>query len=72
MIESIYNYKKMSSVLATGGQPLEIPGTSEALPKIKELLDFYRENNKHIVHIIRIYKVSSCKVGVIPKNRLRI
>lgn len=37
------------------GQPLEIAGTSAALPIMKQLLDFYRENNKPIVHIIRIY-----------------
>jgi nicotinamidase-related amidase len=38
------------------GQPWAIPGTSAALPKIKQLLDFYRKNNKPIVHIVRIYK----------------
>ncbi len=36
------------------GQPLEIPGTSAALPKMKQLLDFYRKINKPIVHIVRI------------------
>jgi nicotinamidase-related amidase len=38
------------------GQPLEIPGTSAALPNIKLLLDFYRKENLPIVHIVRIYK----------------
>ena len=46
------------------GQPLEIPGTSAALPKMKQLLDFYRENNKPIVHIIRIYKADGSNVDL--------
>ena len=45
-------------------QPLEIPGTSTVLPKIKQLLDFYRENNKPIVHIIRIYKNDASNVDL--------
>ncbi len=52
------------------GQCLEIPGTSAALPKMKQLLDFYRENNKPIIHIVRIYKadgsnVDLCRRGLI-------
>ena len=46
------------------GQPLEIPGTSAALPKIKQLLDFYRKNNKPIVHIVRIYKADGSNVDL--------
>jgi len=46
------------------GQPLEIPGTSTALPKMKQLLDFYRENNKPIVHIVRIYKADGSNVDL--------
>jgi len=45
-------------------QPLEIPVTSAILPKIKQLLDFYRENNKPIVHIIRIYKNDASNVDL--------
>ena len=45
-------------------QPLEIPGTSDALPKMKLLLDFYRENNKPIVHIARIYKANGSNVDL--------
>lgn len=46
------------------GQPLEIPGTSDALPKIKELLDFYRKNNLPIIHIVRIYKIDGSNVDL--------
>jgi len=45
-------------------QPLEIPGTSAVLPKIKQLLDLYRENKKPIVHIIRIYKDDASNVDL--------
>lgn len=50
------------------GQPLEIPGTSAALPKIKQLLDFYRENNKPIIHIVRIYKSDGSNVDLCRKE----
>lgn len=46
------------------GQPLEIPGTSDALPKIKELLNFYRKNNLPIIHIVRIYKTDGSNVDL--------
>jgi len=46
------------------GQPLEIPGTSAVLPKIKQLLDFYRENNWPIIHIVRIYKADGSNVDL--------
>ena len=45
-------------------QPLEIPGTSAALPQMKLLLDFYRDNNKPIVHIVRIYKANGSNVDL--------
>ena len=38
------------------GQPLEILGTSAAIPKIKRILDLYRKKKMPIVHIVRIYK----------------
>jgi nicotinamidase-related amidase len=38
------------------GQPLEIPGTSAAIPKIRRILDVYRKKKMPIVHIVRIYK----------------
>jgi nicotinamidase-related amidase len=37
------------------GQPLEIPGTSAALPAMKRLLDGFRRAQAPIVHIVRLY-----------------
>ena len=53
------------------GQSLEIPGTSVVLPKIKILLDFYRKNNKPIVHIVRIYKADGSNVDLCRKESIQ-
>ena len=50
------------------GQPLEIPGTSAALPKIKKILDVYRQNKMPIVHIVRIYKRDGSNVDLCRKE----
>lgn len=50
------------------GQPLEIPGTSAALPKIKMILDAYREKRMSIVHIVRIYKKDGSNVDLCRKE----
>ncbi|MEE9575631.1 MAG: isochorismatase family cysteine hydrolase [Gammaproteobacteria bacterium] len=52
-------------------QPLEIPGTSAVLPKIKQLLDLYRENKKPIVHIIRIYKDDASNVDLCRRELVK-
>lgn len=46
------------------GQPLEIPGTSAALPNIKMILDTYRQQKMPIVHIVRIYKKDGSNVDL--------
>ncbi len=38
------------------GQPFEIPGTSAALPHIRQLLQVFRRAGKPIVHMVRLYK----------------
>jgi nicotinamidase-related amidase len=38
------------------GQPLEIAGTSEAVPKIAALAAAYRDAGRPIVHIVRLYR----------------
>ena len=50
------------------GHPLEIPGTSAALPKIKMVLDAYREKGLPIVHIVRIYKEDGSNVDLCRKE----
>ena len=50
------------------GQPLEIPGTSAALPKIRIILDAYRQKRTPIVHIVRIYKKDGSNVDLCRKE----
>jgi nicotinamidase-related amidase len=50
------------------GQPLEIPGTSAALPNIRKILDVYRLNRMPIVHIVRIYKQDGSNVDLCRKE----
>lgn len=38
------------------GEPLEIPGTSEAVPKIATLAAAFRDGGRPIVHIVRLYR----------------
>src|SRR5262245_57771563 len=37
------------------GQPFEIPGTSAILPRVRRLLDFFREQSRPIIHVVRLY-----------------
>lgn len=37
------------------GQPLEVPGTSAALPRIAKLCEAYRSAGLPIVHVLRLY-----------------
>lgn len=50
------------------GQPLEIPGTSAALPNIRAILDTYRKIGLPIVHIVRIYKRDGSNVDLCRKE----
>jgi nicotinamidase-related amidase len=38
------------------GQPLEIPGTSAALPTMGRLVRAFRETGRPIVHVVRLYR----------------
>lgn len=37
------------------GQPLEIPGTTAALPAIATLTQSFRESGRPIIHVVRLY-----------------
>jgi len=50
------------------GQPLEIPGTSAALPGIRSVLDAYREKGMPIAHIVRIYKRDGSNVDLCRRD----
>ncbi len=44
------------------GRPLEVPGTSEALPRIAALAAAFREAGRPIVHIVRLYRPDGSNV----------
>jgi nicotinamidase-related amidase len=46
------------------GQPLEIPGTSAALPAMQRLLDEFRQASRPIVHIVRLYRLDGSNVDL--------
>jgi nicotinamidase-related amidase len=46
------------------GQPCEIPGTSAILPTLKNLLQSFRETEKPIIHIMRIYQPDGSNVDL--------
>jgi nicotinamidase-related amidase len=55
------------------GQPLEIAGTSAALPAMRSLLASFRSARRPIVHIVRLYRsdasnVDLCRRGLIEKG----
>lgn len=50
------------------GQPLEIPGTSAALPAMQRLLAAYREARRPIVHIVRLYRSDGSNVDLCRRH----
>jgi nicotinamidase-related amidase len=46
------------------GAPIEIPGTMEALPGIRQLVQLFRLQNKPIVHVVRIYRPDGSNVDL--------
>jgi nicotinamidase-related amidase len=54
------------------GEPLEIPGTSEAVPRIAALASAFRKAERPIVHVVRLYmrdgsNVDLCRRAAIEK-----
>jgi nicotinamidase-related amidase len=52
------------------GQPLEVPGTSAALPRIRALAEAFRSARRPIVHVVRLYRrdgrnVDLCRRGAV-------
>jgi nicotinamidase-related amidase len=50
------------------GQPFEVPGTSAILPRMAALLQSYRNAEKPIVHLVRIYKADGSNVDLCRKE----
>jgi nicotinamidase-related amidase len=46
------------------GQPLEIAGTSAALPRMRELTAAFREAQRPIVHVVRLYHPDASNVDL--------
>ena len=46
------------------GQPLEIPGTSAAVPQIASLASAFRDAGRPIVHIVRLYRSDGSNVDL--------
>ncbi len=46
------------------GAPAEIPGTMEVVPKTRRLIEAFRQGNRPIVHVVRIYRPDGSNVDV--------
>ena len=53
------------------GQPLEIPGTSTALPNMLALLEAFRKLKRPIIHIVRIYKKDGSNVDLCRRSAVK-
>ena len=52
------------------GQPFEVPGTSQVLPRMTALLNAYRVAGKPIVHIVRIYTADGANADLCRRELL--
>jgi nicotinamidase-related amidase len=49
------------------GAPLEIPGTMDAVPRIRRLLDAFRAAGRPIVHVVRLYQEDGSNVDPVRR-----
>lgn len=52
------------------GAPLEVKGTQEIIPGIIQLLQLFRERNKLIIHIVRLYDEGGVNVDISRKRKI--
>ena len=52
------------------GQPFEIPGTSAILPRVRQLLDFFRAQSRPIMHVVRLYLPDGSNVEACRRNAI--
>ncbi len=57
-----------SQVDTLDGQPLEIPGTSAAVPKIAALAAAFRAASRPIVHVVRLYRADGSNVDLCRRS----
>lgn len=53
------------------GQPFEIPGTSDVLPRMTELLQAFREAERPIIHIVRLYQPDGSDVELCRREAFK-
>lgn len=50
------------------GQPCEIPGTSEALPRMRELVETFRRARLPVIHAVRLYKADGSNADLCRRS----
>ena len=50
------------------GEPLEIPGSSAALPAMRTLVEAFRERGLPIVHVVRLYRSDGSNVDLCRRD----
>ncbi len=55
---------------ALKGATAEIDGTFSILPKIKNVIEKYRENQKPIIHVVRLYESDGSNVDICRKDKI--
>jgi nicotinamidase-related amidase len=53
------------------GQPLEIPGTSSILPNLHRLCEEFRQAERFIVHMIRLYRADGSNSEPVRRDLIR-
>jgi nicotinamidase-related amidase len=53
---------------ALPGAPLEIPGTTDTVPRIRRLLDAFRAAGRPIVHVVRLYQEDGSNVDPVRRG----
>ena len=52
------------------GEPFEIPGTSEILPRIQRLVKFFRWEGRPVIHMVRLYRPDGSNVDLCRRELL--
>lgn len=60
----------MQNDFVLSGAPAEIKGTVDILPRIVDLINTFREHNKPIVHVIRLYMESGSNVDLCRREKI--
>jgi nicotinamidase-related amidase len=70
------DYKKIALVTidlqndTLPGAPLEVKGTKEVIPGIIQLLRLFRDRDKSIIHIVRLYNKDGTNVDISRKHKI--